>query len=73
MASLSFLMVFRDCLGILYQLSVYYPQGDPLEAPRAKKNNYMLNFNNFSTTILDLKMSLDRAHQDLKLYLKKEY
>ena len=45
---------------ILYQLPVFYPRGDPIVT-------YTLNFNNFSTTrpILDPKMSLNRAHQNL--------
>ena len=35
------------------------------------KTNFILNFNDFSTTgpILDLKVSLDGTNQDLKLYL----
>ena len=38
------------------------------------KTNYMLNFKNFSTkeSILDLKLFLDRAYQDLKLCPKKK-
>ena len=36
------------------------------------KTNYILNFNNFSTTgaVLDLEMSLNMAFQDLKHYLR---
>ena len=54
-------MIFNGM--ILYQLPVSYPNEDPLGAPQALKDNYMLNFNNFSITgpIFDLKVSLDRA------------
>ena len=40
--------------------------------PRVLKTDYMLNFSNIATTrsILDLQLSLDGVHQDLKLYLR---
>ena len=59
--------LFWDTLSIANIL----PSGRCIGTP-ALKTNYMLNFNNFSSTkpILDLKVSLDRVHQDLKFCLK---
>ena len=64
-------MIFSQ-FEILYQLLVFYPLGDPLGAPQSSKTYNMLNFNNFSTTspLLDLKVKLDRACQDLTLCLR---
>ena len=47
----------------------------PIEGTRALKTDYILNFNNFLITrsILYLNVSLDRAHQDHKLYLKTRF
>ena len=52
----------------MHQLPVLYPQGDLLGAPSGTKTNFMVNLSNFSLTrsILDLKVSLDRAFEDLK-------
>ena len=51
----------------MYQLSVFYPEEDPLGALPGPKTNHM--FNKFLTTkpILDPKMSLEKASYDLKL------
>ena len=56
----------------MYQLSDFYPQGDPLRASRGLKTNYMTYVDNFYTKwlILDLKVSLDRTIQDTNLCLK---
>ena len=46
------------------------PSGDPLWIPRVLKTNYMLNLDNYFLTtipISDLKVSLDKACQGLKL------
>ena len=53
---------------------VFYPLLDRLGHSRAFKTNCISIFNNFSTTkpILDLNVSVDKAHKDLKLRLKKE-
>ena len=57
---------------IMYQLPVFHPEEDPLRAPRGTKTNYIVNLSNFSTTrpILDLKVSLNEARQDLILCLR---
>ena len=45
-----------------------------LDSTPGLKTNNMVNLNNSSTTspILDFKKSLDRAHQDLKLCIRKQ-
>ena len=59
----------------LYQFPVACPRRVHFGALSGPKNNYILNFNNFSITrpIVNLKVSLDRACQDLKYYSKKEF
>ena len=44
---------------LYHQLTIFYPQGDPLGAPLVAKTNYMINFNNLLITrpILDPKVS----------------
>ena len=46
--------------------------GDPLWTLSDPKTNYMISLDNFSTTseTSNLRVSLDRAHQDQKLGLK---
>ena len=57
-------------LSLMYQLSVFYPRGIHW-VPQSLTVNYMLNFNSFSTTspILDIMMSFDRAHQNIKNFV----
>ena len=64
-----------DMSSYKYWFSSKMDYVDPKAAPRghrtySKKTNYMLNLYDFSTTgsIFNLKVSLDRVHQDLKLY-----
>ena len=68
-------MVFI-CFEILYELSVSYTLRGMtfylLGASQALKTKFTLNFNNFSTRkiILDLRLSLDKACQDLNFFLR---
>ena len=64
--------LFWDTASIARSL----PSGEPIgSTPRLYTINYLSNFINFSTTrpILDLMMSLKRAHQDLKLCPLRSY
>ena len=38
------------CFDLLYQLPVFYPQGDPLGSFSGTETNYMVNLNSFSIT-----------------------
>ena len=57
---------------ILYQYPGIYPQRNLLWASPTLKTNYIAYINDFETNrpILDLKVSLDRASQDINLCLK---
>ena len=61
-----FLMAFSLSINFWYLL------GTPWGHSKTLKTNYMLNLNNFLTkkSIFDLKASLVRAHEDLKMFLK---
>ena len=52
------------CFEILYQFPDFYPQMDPLEESSNLKTHYMV------YTILDLKVLLIVAHQDIKRCLR---
>ena len=63
---LSLFYVLRYCISIISIL----PSEGPTGTSSVPKTNYMLNLKNF--TILDLKLFLDRARQNLKHCLKEE-
>ena len=60
--------LFWDTVSIASNLALRRPLREP-------KNNYMLNFSKFLTTrpILDLKILLDKARQELKIERKYSY
>ena len=63
-------MVFSLFYTILHQLTVVYSQGDPLRHPQAVLHDKFQKLYNYKTD-LDLNVSLDRTHQNLKFYLRR--